>query len=70
MNARIAASSVQIVQVQKVLLASRNTFAARLPGAAFACRDESSAYQSWPGKYRQDRNRSRVIETKGIQTKS
>jgi hypothetical protein len=66
MNARMAASSCQTVQVQNVRFASRSVSAARLPGADLACRPERSACQRKPGTKRHERRRSRVIETNGM----
>jgi hypothetical protein len=66
MNARMADSSLHTVRVQKTRPASRRTHTERLPAAALAWRAESSDWTMKAGKYRQDRTRSRVMDTNGM----
>jgi hypothetical protein len=54
------------VRVQKAQLASRRTETERLPVASLAWRAARRDWITNPGKYRQDRTCSRVMETKGI----
>lgn len=65
-NERIAASSLHTVRVQKARSASRRTETARLPAASLAWCATRKDWITNPGRYRQDRTRSRVMETKGI----
>lgn len=65
-NERMAASSRHTVRVQKARSASRRTETARLPAASLAWRAARKDWITNPGRYRQDRTRSRVIDTKGI----
>jgi hypothetical protein len=65
-NFFIAASPVQIVLVQKVFRRSRSNLAARFPSARAACRADRKTYHANIGKKRQDRSRSRVMETRAI----
>ena len=66
MNAFIAASDFQQVQVQNALRRSRNTFAARHPSACAACFPIRSAEKINPGMNRHDRTRNLVTEITGI----
>ena len=66
MNIFIAASPVQSVLVQNVLRRSRSSFDPRFPSARATCREDRKVYQANIGKKRQDRSRSRVMETSGI----
>ena len=63
---RIAASSRQTARVQKARSVSRTTGRARLPAAFLAWRAARKDWLRNSGKYRQDRTRSRVIDTKGV----
>jgi hypothetical protein len=65
-NERMAAWSHHTVRVQKVQSASRRTETARLPGASLAWRAARRDWITNTGKYRQDRTRSRVMDTKGM----
>jgi hypothetical protein len=66
MNARIDRSSVHSVRVQNARWASLNRETARFPDAFFAARAERSEPSKNAGKNRNDRTRSRVIETGGM----
>jgi hypothetical protein len=65
-NERMAALSRHTVRVQKAQSASRRTETERLPVASLAWRAARRDWITNPGKYLQDRPRSRVMETKGI----
>ena len=66
MKARIDRSSVHSVRVQNARLASLNTETARFPEAFFASRAERSEPSKNAGRKRNDRTRSRVIDTSGM----
>ena len=63
MNAFIAASSAQMVPVQKVLWRSRSSPTARLPSDRAACHAMRSVRRKNDGRYRHDLTRRRVMET-------
>jgi hypothetical protein len=66
MKERMALSSLHTVRVQKARLASRRMETARLPAASSAWRATRKEWITNRGRYRQDRTRSRVMDTKGI----
>src|ERR1700730_7757013 len=64
MKDRMAASFSQTVRVQKAFPVSRRTATARQPISDFACQAERSDWTNKAGRYRQDRTRTRGIDTK------
>src|SRR5580704_8492599 len=64
MKDRMASSFSQTVRVQKAFPVSRRTATARQPISDFACQAERSDWTKKAGRYRQDRTRRRVIDTK------
>ena len=62
MNARIAASSVHALLVQKVSPFSRNTAESVHPAVPVACLCDRNACHANGRKYCQDRSRNRVSE--------
>jgi hypothetical protein len=66
MKIRMAASSRQTVRVRKARSVSRRTETEVLPAASLAWQAERRHWIKNPGMYRQDRTRSRVMDTKGI----